>query len=292
MLALTIAATVHIGVFGSFHPKSLEIRPALGSVLAVQTQGHTEVIRAPRWLRISGPAHVTGVNGDPVRFVLGVPGVLRREYVGRLEVRPLGQELLAIVEMDRETAVASILAGEGASALAPEARKAQAIVTRSYLTAARGRHEGFDFCDTTHCQRLHAPPSATSPSARAVRATRGRVLVYQGSVVPALYSANCGGRTRTPIDVGWMIGGYPYFPIACPRKGDASGHGIGFCQLGGQDMARRGAKFPEILGHFFPQTTIESVFAKNDQEKNDPAQLLSRVWVPAQGSKRAVDLLR
>ena len=259
MLALTIAATVHIGVFGSFHPKTLEIRPVSGSIITVQTQSHTQNLRGSQSLKLTGQARVYGPNGEPVRFTLSVPGVVRREYLGRLEVRPLGRELLAIVEMDRETAVASVLAGEGADALAPEARKAQAVVTRSYLSAVRGRHEGFDFCDTTHCQRLHAPPPATSPAARAVRETRGQVLVYQGAIVPALYSANCGGRTRTPVDAGWMIAGYPYFPIACPLKGEASGHGIGLCQLGGDDMARHGAMYTQILERFFPRTTIGSI---------------------------------
>jgi len=259
MLALTIAATVHIGVFGSFHPKTLEIRPASGSVLTVWTQGHSEILKGAQSLRITGPSRVYAPNGEFARFTLGVPGVVRREYIGKLEVRRLGAELLPIVEMDRETAVASILAGEGASALAPEARKAQAIVTRSYLAAPRGQHDGFDFCDTTHCQRLHAAPTALSPAARAVRATRGLVIVYQGAIVPAMYSANCGGHTRTPIDAGWMIAGYPYFPVACPLKGKASGHGIGFCQLGGENMARHGAKFEQILAFFFPRTTIEGV---------------------------------
>ena len=259
MLALTIAATVHIGVFGSFHPKTLEIRPAPGSIVTVQTQARTEILRGSQSLRILGSARVYGPNGEPVRFTLGVPGVVRREYLGRLDVRRAGSELLAVVEMDRETAVASILAGEGASALAPEALKAQAVVTRSYLSVVRGRHDGFDFCDTTHCQRLDAQPAASSAAAHAARDTYGQVLVYRGAIVPALYSANCGGRTKTPVDMGWMIGGYPYFPTACPRKGEASGHGIGFCQLGGDDMARHGAAYTQILERFFPRTTIEGI---------------------------------
>ena len=259
MLALTITAAVHIGVFGTFHPKVLDLRPAAGTVLMVQAQGKTQTLQGTQSLRITGPVYVSGAGGEPVRFSLAVPGVVRREYAGRLTVRKSGVELIPVVEMSRETAVASILDGEGAGALSLEARKAQAIVARSYLAAVRGRHEGFDFCDTTHCQALHGAPIAASSVARAVRDTREQVLVYKGSIVPAMYTANCGGRTKTPLDAGWMIGGYPYFPIACPRKGETAGHGIGLCQLGANDMAQHGATYTQILSRFFPQTTLESV---------------------------------
>ncbi|MEQ1886999.1 MAG: SpoIID/LytB domain-containing protein [Bryobacteraceae bacterium] len=259
MLALTITATVHIGVFGSFHPKVLELRPAAGTVLYIQDKGQSKTLQGLETLKITGPVYVDGGNGEPVRFSLAVPGVVRREYAGRLAVKRRGAELLPIVEMSRETAVASILAGEGADALPLEARKAQAIAARSYLAAVRGRHEGFEFCDTTHCQKLNGAPTAASVAARAVRDTRDVVLVYKGLIVPALYTANCGGRTKTPRDAGWMVGGYPYFPVACPRKGEGAGHGIGLCQLGAQSMARRGATFEQILSHFFPHTTLENV---------------------------------
>ncbi|MEQ1945865.1 MAG: SpoIID/LytB domain-containing protein [Bryobacteraceae bacterium] len=259
MLALTITATVHIGVFGSFHPKVLELRPAAGTVLHVQDRGQSKILQGMETLKITGPLYVSGGNGEPVRFSLAVPGVVRREYAGRLTVKKRGVELIPIVEMSRETAVTSILAGEGADALPLEARKAQAIAARSYLAAVHGRHEGFDFCDTTHCQKLNGASAAASVAARAVRDTREVVLMYRGTIVPALYTANCGGRTKTPIDAGWMVAGYPYFPVACPLKGDGAGHGIGLCQLGAQSMAQRGATFDQILSHFFPHTTLESV---------------------------------
>jgi peptidoglycan hydrolase-like amidase len=262
MLALTLATTVHIGVFGSMHPKTLEVRPSRGSVLMVQAQGQTHVVQGSRaFYRITGPVEVYGKNGEPVRFRLSVPGRERREFVGRLEVRAQDHELIPIVEMDRETAVASILAGEGAGALAPEARKAQAIVTRSYLAAARGRHENFDFCDTTHCQRLHSPPPAKSPSSRAALETRGLVIAFHDTIVSALYHANCGGKTKTAADAGWAVSGYPYFAVSCPRRGRASGHGVGLCQLGAQEMARHGAKYTQIIAHYFPQTTVEQTQA-------------------------------
>jgi hypothetical protein len=68
---------------------------------------------------------------------------------------------------DRETAVAAIVEAEGAYGLPFEARKAQAVVTRSYLAGAHNRHQGFDFCDTEHCQLLKGLAHPTSAGSRA-----------------------------------------------------------------------------------------------------------------------------
>src|SRR6476646_2534133 len=117
MLALKIAATVHISVLGSFHPIQFELQPAKGQALVVESRGHTEFVQGERILPLTGPAKVSGRNGAMAHFRLAVPGVAPRDYLGRLEVRRSGSELLAIVEMDRETAVAAIVEAEGADGL-------------------------------------------------------------------------------------------------------------------------------------------------------------------------------
>ena len=264
MLALTIAATVHISVLGSWNPVQLDLQPAKGAILIVETQGRTEVLQGARTVTLTGPARVSGSNGAMVRFLLGVPGGEQREYIGKLEVRRLGYRLLAIVEMDRETAVASIVDAEGAAGMPFEARKAQAVVTRSYLVGAHNRHEGFDFCDTEHCQLLkHLAPVGGEASTAAI-ATRRQVLTYKGEVVAALYSASCGGHTKSLAQSYWTGAaipqpGYPFYSVACPLRGHASGHGVGMCQLGAIEIAQHGYSARIILGHYFPETTIETL---------------------------------
>jgi peptidoglycan hydrolase-like amidase len=216
MLALTIAATVHISVLGAFHPVQFELKPAKGQIL----------------------------------------------------VR-LGIELLAIVEMDREDAVAAIVEAEGAAGLPFEARKAQAVVTRSYLAGAHNRHYGYDFCDTEHCQLLKDAPQAASAASRATAATHGQVLMYQGDIIAALYSANCGGHTKSLAQTKWEGAaiaqpGYPFFSVACPLRGHASGHGVGLCQMGAIAIAEHGYPARIILGHYFPGTTITAVATTNN----------------------------
>ena len=269
MLALTIAATVHISVLGSFHPVQFELKPAKGQILVVESAGRTEIVQGDRAVPLYGPAKVAGRNGGPVRFHLGIPGGVTREYIGKLEVRRLGIELLAIVEMNREDAVAAIVEAEGAPGLPFEARKAQAVVTRSYLAGAHNRHQGYDFCDTEHCQLLKGVPLPTSGASRATLATHGQVLTYKGDIIAALYSANCGGHTKSLAQTKWEGAaipqpGYPFFSVACPLRGHASGHGVGMCQMGAIAIAEHGYPARIILGHYFPGTTITAVATTNN----------------------------
>jgi len=96
----------------------------------------------------------------------------------------------------------------------------QAVVARSYAAAELGRHrsEGFDLCDSTHCQ-LYDPArirsSAFADVARAaVRATAGRVLTYRGRVAETFFHADCGGFTAAADDV-WGGEPIPYL-VAAP----------------------------------------------------------------------------
>ncbi|HLW76895.1 MAG TPA: SpoIID/LytB domain-containing protein [Bryobacteraceae bacterium] len=257
MLELVLAATVKIGVFGLFHPKALEVRPAAGHAIIVEIDGRRDVIEGSAIARLTGAARVSGRNGDLADFVLSVPGKIQREFHGRLEVKRGARALEAIVEMDRETAVASIVGAEGSAATPFEAQKAQAVVARSFLMAARPGHRDFDFCDTTHCQFLREPAVESSGAYRAAAATRGLAIVYQGRVVAAMYSADCGGRTRAFEETE---GAYPYFAVECPVKSNrVAGHRVGMCQVGAAELARRGVPFREILARYFPATTIERI---------------------------------
>ena len=96
-----------------------------------------------------------------------------------------------------------------------EALKAQAVAARSFLAAGKGRHRGFDFCDTTHCQFLREAPQASSAAALATAATSGLVLAYQDEVFAAMYSASCGGKTHTLDELGIAVRDYPYFSVVC-----------------------------------------------------------------------------
>ena len=109
-----------------------------------------------------------------------------------------------------------MVAAEQVAGTPLEALKAQAVASRSYFVATRGRHRGFEFCDTTHCQFLREPPPSSHPAARAGRETAGLVIAFRGAPLAALYSASCGGHTRSLAEAGFAAAnGYPYFAVEC-----------------------------------------------------------------------------
>lgn len=260
-----LTATITIGVFGLFHPHALEIETWGASRIEISCAGE-RVLEGSTKLRIAGECRAYGLNGAPVDFVLSVPGRIRRHYRGTLKIARLASgELVPMVTMALELAVASTTAAEAPSGASAAMLEAQAIVTRSYFTAGHGRHRAFDFCDTTHCQFLKDPPDAESVAARAVSETAGRVLVYRDRIVEALYAARCDGLLA-PLPGTLASAGYPYFAVKCgycsrhpPRvaaKANARPHHHGMCQLGAEDLAKRGFSATRILEHYYPGAEI------------------------------------
>jgi stage II sporulation protein D len=111
-----------------------------------------------------------------------------------------------------ELYVARVLAGEGEPNAADAARQALAVAIRTYAVANAARHgaDGFDLCDSTHCQVLRA---ATAATRRAALATAGRILTYNGSPAQLFYSASCGGYSQS-ADQAWPGAEFPYLRVA------------------------------------------------------------------------------
>jgi len=231
--ATSAASPVRVGVFGLFHPRELTVRPAPGATLEVQAGPETFLLFGSQRarLRLSGKYVSCRVGDRTVRassvrvspreaqspdLLLAVSGRIERRFRGTLDVTAAKRELTAVVSMDLEVAVASAVAAESPPGASLEALKAQAVVTRSYYVATHGRHAGFDFCDTTHCQFLRQPPGPAHPASLAAAATEGLVLAWRDAPLAALFSANCGGSTRTLAELGIPTGGYPYYSVECP----------------------------------------------------------------------------
>lgn len=229
------AQQIRVGVLGLFHPREITLSPAGGEAIVVTAGDKVFVLEPgarPAIARLDAPEaglllqwngqliraaeiHATGRSQQSASFLLGVPGKISRRYQGTVSVAARDGEIVPIVTMDLETAVASVVAAELTKATPLEALKAQAVVTRSYFVAGKGRHRHFDFCDITHCQFLREPPGPDSPAAEATLATRGLVISYEGRPITAMFTRSCGGRTRTPAEVGVSSGSYPYYSVVC-----------------------------------------------------------------------------
>jgi stage II sporulation protein D len=343
-------ANVRIGVLGLFHPTQVEVRAPAGIALILRTgekrivletssgisaatvrisgsdvivSAGTQVIRASKLI-------VTGRDRKPADFLLAVPEKIVRCYHGILEVSPTAGTLTNVITMDREIAVASVVAAENTPDTPFEALKAQAIAARSYFVAGGSHHYDFDFCDTTHCQFLREPPATGTATARAVTATRDLVLVYDSLPVAAMYTRSCSGRTHTPAELGLSSAAYPYYSVECrycrehparwssqipghesatlrasdesarlktvrrlgwaavpsndfvakaerdqiTLEGTGQGHGIGLCQSGAKAMALAGADFQQILGHYYPNTTLETWMGPASRQQHDSRRVV------------------
>jgi SpoIID/LytB domain protein len=104
-----------------------------------------------------------------------------------------------------------VLAGEGEPNAPNAARQALAVAIRTYTLVQMGRHrrEGFDLCDTVHCQVLRP---ANESSRRAAMATARRVLTVNGVPAELFYSASCGGRSEGAAQV-WPGATFPYMQV-------------------------------------------------------------------------------
>ena len=234
--SLAPAQDVRIGVFGLFHPGELTVSSTTGSAVILHAGAQTITLDAsssPYTARIkaagtgtvleAGESSVnsrnitlTSRNGAPVDFVLSIPGKITRHYRGRLEISIVSGILVPVLVLDLESAVASVVAAESLPGTPIEALKAQAVATRSYFVAGKGRHQDFDFCDTTHCQFLRGVPERESPAFKAAVATRGLVITFESHIFAAMYTRSCSGHTRTPREVGLPVTSYPYFSVECP----------------------------------------------------------------------------
>jgi len=119
-----------------------------------------------------------------------------------------GDTAVAVVSL--EAYVARVLVGEAEPTAGDASLQALAIAARTFTMVNMGRHgrEGFDLCDTTHCQVWR--PAATVASRRAVLATAGQVLTHNSAPAEVFYSASCGGHTERAADV-WARGAlFPY----------------------------------------------------------------------------------
>jgi stage II sporulation protein D len=124
----------------------------------------------------------------------------------------------AINILDLEKYIAGTIESEGGVNAHPEYYKAQAILTRTFAIKNYYRHgaEGYNLCDTEHCQAYKGKSRMNPAIQDATLSTKDLVMTdKQGNLVIASYHSNCGGMTSDAFQV-WKQP-LPYLkPIADP----------------------------------------------------------------------------
>lgn len=102
-----------------------------------------------------------------------------------------------IRELPMERYVAGVLAGESSVFRSDAGLRAMAVAARTYAVHQRGRHaaDAYDFCSTTHCQRVD--PDAITPRLQSIAdETAGELVWFEAKPAFTPYTRDCGGRTE------------------------------------------------------------------------------------------------
>ncbi|MDD2447064.1 MAG: SpoIID/LytB domain-containing protein [Tissierellia bacterium] len=118
-----------------------------------------------------------------------------RDYIKFLSI---GNYINVINHIELEHYLYGVVPKEMGPSFHLEALKAQSIIARSYALANINSHisEGYNFCDTTHCQAYGAYDNENLITNQAVDETYGQYITYNGNIISANYHSNSGGITE------------------------------------------------------------------------------------------------
>ena len=226
--------------------KGYEFKPYRG-VIAIKVDGE--------WKKIN--ANKIVIKPEPNGFV----SVKRKWYRGHFKVINDGLGLTVINDIPLEKYLQGVVPSEMPSSWEHEAHKAQAIAARSYAIANKGKRAkyGYDLKDTPEDQAYGGASAEKTNTNDAVSETAGIVLVCQGKIISAYYSASAGGRTNTGGQV-WsrdlpFLKSVPSFDDGIKKNG----HGVGMSQYGANNLAKRGYNGYQILKYFYANTKFAKV---------------------------------
>lgn len=147
-------------------------------------------------------------------------------FIGTLRLVVDEDKICAINELPVEKYLESVISSEMSATSSLELLKAHAVISRSWLIAQmekqkqlksenngffsfikkddelirwydREDHSTFDVCADDHCQRYQGITNAANPHVtEAVKATRGQILTYDGTICDTRFSKCCGGITE------------------------------------------------------------------------------------------------
>ncbi len=143
----------------------------------------------------------TVASGTRVENRLGPIKIGDKSYPGALELHQDGDRLLLINELDLEKYLLGVVGAEVPAGWPLEAKKAQAVVARTYALMQRAQAEGPYHLEATTDDQVYSGTAVDSATRAAVTSTHGEILLQDGLLVSAWFHSACGGRTEDPADV-------------------------------------------------------------------------------------------
>lgn len=128
------------------------------------------------------------------------------KYYGGFQYRTEGGSALSVINvLGLEDYIKGVITVEMSPSWPAEALKAQAVCARNYayrrLLSSTHTSQGFDICNTVHCQAYSGMKSATDSSNAAVEATYGEYVWYQNTLAETNYYSSNGGGSENSENV-------------------------------------------------------------------------------------------
>lgn len=170
-------------------------------------------------------SYITTIPGDG-SFILGTDGeaisaagTIYRGYIGFISGT---SGMILINHVDVESYLYGVVPKEIPPLSSQEALKAQAVAARSFVYNSLKKHaaEGYNLCDTTHCQAYGGMGAEHPNTNMSVDDTFGLVATYNGLPANTVYHSSSGGHTENSEKV-W-VSAIPYLR-AVPDPFSANG---------------------------------------------------------------------
>ena len=147
------------------------------------------------------------VDGTPIGHTLELTGTGAplafegRRYRGSLRLIASGRGVEVVNVLDVEAYLRGVVPAEMSASWPMAALEAQAVAARSYALSSLHPAADYDLCATVDCQVYRGMDAENPRSDRAVAATEGVVVTYDGRVARTYYHADSGGATASSSEV-------------------------------------------------------------------------------------------
>lgn len=190
---------------------------------SLQEAGHTNTFIDSRVLTEASRAafiadgyrynrHVFNITSANRRVQIAEDGGSKRLFGGDFKLQPNAYGTYTLVnQVPIELYLRGVVPHEIGPSAPQTAVEAQAVLARTYALRNLRRFaiDNYELCADTQCQVYRGLSGTVARADRAIAATQGQVLTYNGELIDALYSSTTGGITARFSDV-WNGFDRPY----------------------------------------------------------------------------------
>ncbi len=203
----------YIRVRGATSVGGRSLKP--GTMYIAKRGGGGIVVTNSRGRRVGTFGSVIKFKGsDPMRLMgPALNGVTSGLYRGDIEVRVDGGGVTSINELDMDSYLRGVVAGEMPSTWPLEALKVQAVAARTYALATRKTAGDFDQYPDTRSQVYRGVTGESVRSDAAVSETARQIVTYGGEPAVTYYFSTSGGHTENvefsfvgSLSKPWLVG--------------------------------------------------------------------------------------